>query len=184
MSPGPRSRGTRADHHGDHTNGADGSKEATEKGLPPGLHVRSLWSDDECRSIERDIDGIKVLANAGQLKSATVDRTPFRSKYFFGYGYTYGAQVSGKGAEQLLPPEFVDPIPEWVHSKLISRLEEEEIVPRGWINSAVVNDYLPGGMIGGGGQPHRPEAALCKANLHSHLLRRGPTGIWCSVRFR
>ena len=44
--------------------------------------------------------------------------TPLRSKYFFGWGYTYGAQIKGKGGEMLLPPDLVDPIPEWVTRKI------------------------------------------------------------------
>mmetsp|Transcript_103052 Transcript_103052/g.204571 ORF Transcript_103052/g.204571 Transcript_103052/m.204571 type:complete len:642 (-) Transcript_103052:238-2163(-) len=120
---------------------------AQHLGLPPGLSVQTFWTDEECRGIEQDINTIKVLADAGKLKTGTLDRSPLRSKYFFGYGYTYGAQVAGKGQEQLLPPECVDPIPDWVHDKLIARLEERGLVEKGWINSAVVNDYMPGGMI-------------------------------------
>lgn len=47
----------------------------------------------------------------------------------------------------IIPPEYVDPIPEWVYQKLILKLEEKGVASRGWINCAVVNDYKPGGMI-------------------------------------
>lgn len=118
-----------------------------EDNPPAGITTHHIWSEEEVSSIERDINGIKVLADSGKLKSGTVDRTPLRSKFFFGFGYTYGAQISGKGKEELLPPEMVDPIPDWIHKKLIARMEQKGVVEKGWINSAVVNDYQPGGMI-------------------------------------
>merc|ERR1719217_1735959 len=42
---------------------------------------------------------------------------------------------------------MVDPIPSWILHKLIRRIEERGFVPKGWINSAVINDYSHGGMI-------------------------------------
>jgi len=106
-----------------------------------------FWPVAACALIEAEVEGICALAKVGSFKERTVDRTPLRSKYFFGYGYTYGSQISKKGGEQLLPPGMVDPIPAWIHEKLIAPLEEAGKVPVGWINSAVVNDYRPGGMI-------------------------------------
>merc|ERR1711988_1175809 len=37
--------------------------------------------------------------------------------------------------------------PEWIKDTLIQKLEDKDMVKEGWINSAVVNDYRPGGMI-------------------------------------
>jgi len=109
--------------------------------------LEHFWSEETCQSIEAEIENIGILGRQHKFKPKTLDRTPLRSKYFFGYGYTYGSQISKKGGEQLLPPGMVDEIPEWIRGKLIRPLEEKGIVAEGWINSAVVNDYRPGGMI-------------------------------------
>lgn len=106
-----------------------------------------FWSEEACAKIEADIESLAVMAKAGHFREKTVDRTPLRSKYFFGYGYTYGSQISKKGDEQILPPELIDPVPDFIYDKLILPLEEQGMVREGWINSAVVNDYRPGGMI-------------------------------------
>lgn len=106
-----------------------------------------FWNEDACADIEAEVEGIAGIARAGKYRAKTVDRTPLRSKYFFGYGYTYGSQISKKGGEQILPPELIDPVPDFIYDKLILPLEEKGLVPEGWINSAVVNDYRPGGMI-------------------------------------
>lgn len=117
-------------------------------GLPAGLtSFSAFWSAAQCVGIEAEVEGLRSLAEAGGLRKHTVDRTALRVKYFFGYGYTYGGQIAGRGEERVLPPGLVDPIPEWVRLKLIQRLEEEGHVPCGWINSAVINDYRKGGMI-------------------------------------
>ena len=73
----------------------------------------------------------------------------FRTKYFFGEGYTYGGQLQerGVGNEKLFPKGEVDPIPDWVRELVIKPVEESGLVRAGWINSAVINDYLPGGCI-------------------------------------
>mmetsp|Transcript_10484 Transcript_10484/g.17360 ORF Transcript_10484/g.17360 Transcript_10484/m.17360 type:complete len:381 (-) Transcript_10484:93-1235(-) len=106
-----------------------------------------FWNEEACADIEAEIEGIAVQARKGKYRAKTVDRTPLRSKYFFGYGYTYGSQISKKGGEQILPPELIDPVPDFIYDKLILPLEEKGLVPEGWLNSAVVNDYRPGGMI-------------------------------------
>lgn len=49
--------------------------------------------------------------------------------------------------ERLYPPGFVDPIPEWIEKLVIDPIEEAGLVPPGFINSAVINDYQPGGCI-------------------------------------
>ena len=51
------------------------------------------------------------------------------------------------GNEKLFPKGEVDPIPDWVRELVIKPVEESGLVRAGWINSAVINDYLPGGCI-------------------------------------
>jgi hypothetical protein len=76
-------------------------------------------------------------------------RFSYYDRYFFGEGYTYGSQLSkrGPGMERLYPPGEVDPIPDWVHKLVIKPLVKANVVPEGFINSAVINDYQPGGCI-------------------------------------
>eukprot|EP00747_Dinoflagellata_sp_TGD_P070254 gnl/TRDRNA2_/TRDRNA2_156510_c0_seq1.p1 gnl/TRDRNA2_/TRDRNA2_156510_c0~~gnl/TRDRNA2_/TRDRNA2_156510_c0_seq1.p1 ORF type:complete len:338 (-),score=67.55 gnl/TRDRNA2_/TRDRNA2_156510_c0_seq1:76-1089(-) len=106
-----------------------------------------FWSEEACHEVELFIETLGEMGRKGKFRAKTLDRTPLRSKYFFGYGYTYGSQISKKGGEQILPPELIDPVPDFIYDKLILPLEERGVVPEGWINSAVVNDYRPGGMI-------------------------------------
>merc|ERR1719253_1873280 len=109
-----------------------------------------LFSPDECQELERLIDQVVVDAERGLFKEHTVDLTPMRNKYFFGFAYTYGAQKEHPGArgiEAVWPPEDTSPIPAWISDMIIPRLEARRIVPKGWINSATINDYAPGGCI-------------------------------------
>jgi alkylated DNA repair protein alkB family protein 5 len=78
-----------------------------------------------------------------------VGRAPLRNKNFFGEGYTYGSQLQKRrpGQERLYPPGDVDEIPEWVHQLVIQKLVEHRVIPEGFVNSAVINDYQPGGCI-------------------------------------
>ncbi|GLH15683.1 Putative alkylated DNA repair protein alkB-like protein 5 [Gryllus bimaculatus] len=119
------------------------------KQIHTGIQQRRLFDSEECDAIERKIDEVVKLADQGKYKQCTVDRAPLRSKYFFGEGYTYGSQLSkrGPGMERLYPEGEVDPIPEWVHQLVIRPLVKAGIVPEGFINSAVINDYQPGGCI-------------------------------------
>ena len=114
-----------------------------------GIRQRILFDKEECEKIEEKIDEIVELANSGTYRSRTVDRAPLRVKYFFGEGYTYGKQLTerGPGQERLFPRGEVDEIPEWIFELVISRLEKAGIVPKGFVNSAVINDYQPGGCI-------------------------------------
>ena len=114
-----------------------------------GIRQRILFDKEECETIETKIDEIVEYANKGQYKSRTVDRAPLRVKYFFGEGYTYGKQLAerGPGQERLFPRGEVDEIPGWVSELVVSRLEKAGIVPKGFVNSAVINDYQPGGCI-------------------------------------
>ena len=53
----------------------------------------------------------------------------------------------GAGHEKLYPRGEVDPIPDWLTELVIRPVEESGLVRAGWLNSAVINDYLPGGCI-------------------------------------
>ncbi|KAI8794392.1 RNA demethylase ALKBH5, partial [Biomphalaria glabrata] len=74
---------------------------------------------------------------------------PLRNKYFFGEGYTYGSQLTkrGPGSERLYSKGDVDEIPKWIHRLVITPLYKANVIPEGFVNSAVINDYKPGGCI-------------------------------------
>ncbi|XP_063286724.1 RNA demethylase ALKBH5 [Pelobates fuscus] len=114
-----------------------------------GIRQLRLFSPAECALIESRIDDVVSRAEKGMYREHTVDRAPLRNKYFFGEGYTYGAQLQkrGPGQERLYPPGQVDDIPDWVHELVIRRLVERNVIPEGFVNSAVINDYQPGGCI-------------------------------------
>lgn len=114
------------------------------------LQSLPLFSSTECEELEALIEKVVIDAQRGLFKPHSVDLTPMRNKYFFGFAYTYGAQKEHPGAhgvEAVWPPEDTSPIPAWVHEKIISKLEARRVVPKGWINSATINDYAPGGCI-------------------------------------
>lgn len=109
-----------------------------------------LFSPSECEEIEALIEQVVIDARRGLFKERTVDLTPMRNKYFFGFAYTYGAQREHPGAhgvEAVWPPEETSEVPAWIQEKLIAKLEARRAVPKGWINSAVINDYAAGGCI-------------------------------------
>jgi alkylated DNA repair protein alkB family protein 5 len=109
-----------------------------------------LFTPDECEYLEALINQVVVDAERGLFKERTVDLTPMRNKYFFGFAYTYGAQKEHPGArgiEAVWPPEETSEIPLWISDMVISRLEARKIVPKGWVNSATINDYAAGGCI-------------------------------------
>uniref|UniRef100_A0A803JZU9 RNA demethylase ALKBH5 n=1 Tax=Xenopus tropicalis TaxID=8364 RepID=A0A803JZU9_XENTR len=114
-----------------------------------GIRQVRLFSPDECARIEAKIDEVVSRAEKGLYREHTVDRAPLRNKYFFGEGYTYGAQLQrrGPGQERLYPKGEVDEIPAWVNELVIRRLVEHRVIPEGFVNSAVINDYQPGGCI-------------------------------------
>lgn len=114
-----------------------------------GIQQLRLFSPEECAKIEARIDEVVSRAEKGLYKEHTVDRAPLRNKYFFGEGYTYGSQLQrrGPGQERLYPRGEVDTIPEWVHDLVIQKLVEHRVIPEGFVNSAVINDYQPGGCI-------------------------------------
>ena len=113
------------------------------------VDTKQMFDETETAIIEWNIDNIVKDARLGKYKRFTVDKAPLRTKYFFGEGYTYGGQLQERGAgnEKLYPRGEVDPIPEWMKELVIRPVEESGLVRSGWINSAVVNDYLPGGCI-------------------------------------
>jgi alkylated DNA repair protein alkB family protein 5 len=53
----------------------------------------------------------------------------------------------GPGNERLYPKGEVDPIPDWIFELIVDPLVKAGIIPEGFVNSAVTNDYLPGGCI-------------------------------------
>ena len=114
-----------------------------------GIKQRRLFNEIECREIEKKIDEVVENAEKGIYKEHTVDRAPLRNKYFFGEGYTYGSQLErkGPGMERVYARGEVDDIPEWIDELLIQPLVKAKIIPDNFINSAVINDYQPGGCI-------------------------------------
>ncbi|XP_053327711.1 RNA demethylase ALKBH5 [Spea bombifrons] len=114
-----------------------------------GIQQLRLFTPEECARIEAKIDEVVSRADKGLYREHTVDRAPLRNKYFFGEGYTYGSQLQkrGPGQERLYPKGEVDEIPEWVHELVIRRLVQHRLIPEGFVNSAVINDYQPGGCI-------------------------------------
>ena len=114
-----------------------------------GITQRRLFSDDQCEEIEKKIDEVVRIAERGMYKEHTVDRAPLRNKYFFGEGYTYGSQLEkkGPGMERLFPKGEVDEIPDWIDQLVVQPLVEAKLIPEGFVNSAAINDYMPGGCI-------------------------------------
>ena len=114
-----------------------------------GIQQRRLFTAEQCADIEKKIDKVVFLASKGFYKRHTVDRAPLRNKYFFGEGYTYGSQMArrGPGNERVYQKGEVDDVPKWIERMVIKPLIDAKLVPENFINSAVINDYLPGGCI-------------------------------------
>lgn len=114
-----------------------------------GIQQRRLFTVEQCTQIEKKIDKVVFLANKGFYKRHTVDRAPLRNKYFFGEGYTYGSQMArrGPGMERLYQKGEVDEIPKWIGRMVIKPLVDAKLIPENFVNSAVINDYQPGGCI-------------------------------------
>ncbi|XP_041960352.1 RNA demethylase ALKBH5 isoform X2 [Alosa sapidissima] len=124
-------------------------REAEARRVKSGIKQATVFSAQECALIEQKIDEVVAKGDKGLYREHTVDRAPLRNKYFFGEGYTYGAQLErrGPGQERLYSKGEVDDIPDWVHELVISRLVERGLLSEGFVNSAVINDYQPGGCI-------------------------------------
>lgn len=124
-------------------------REQEARRVKSSIQQKNIFTPEECEHIESKIDEVVANAEAGLYREHTVDRAPLRNKYFFGEGYTYGAQLEkrGPGQERLYQKGQVDDIPGWVHELVIKRLVSAGVVPEGFVNSAVINDYQPGGCI-------------------------------------
>ena len=114
-----------------------------------GIKQRVLFDPEDCLKIEKKIDEVVANAAEGQYREKTVDKAPLRIKYFFGEGYTYGKQMNerGPGQERLYARGVVDDIPKWIFDMVEKKIVNAGIVPKNFINSAVINDYQPGGCI-------------------------------------
>ena len=116
-----------------------------------GVDTRVLFDGPACDRIEEHIDAVRREADRGGYRVCTVDRAPLRHKYFFGEGYVYGPQLrrrgAGPGNEKLYPEGECDPIPQWILDLVVAPVVRAGILPEGFVNSAVINDYFPGGCI-------------------------------------
>lgn len=107
----------------------------------------TFFSESACGRVEACIEGTAQLAAQKFFRCPrTVDKTPYRTKYFFGYGYTYG-KGREEGVNELLPEGSVDPIPTWILHTVVAPLVARGVIPHGFINSVVINDYFTGGSI-------------------------------------
>ncbi|XP_019717829.1 RNA demethylase ALKBH5 [Hippocampus comes] len=133
----------------DHSDDSGELREQEAHRVRSSVLQKSIFAPEECARIEEKIDEVVAKAEAGLYREHTVDRAPLRNKYFFGEGYTYGAQLEkrGPGQERLYRKGQVDDIPSWVHELVIQRLVSAGVIPEGFVNSAVINDYQPGGCI-------------------------------------
>ncbi|XP_042720322.1 RNA demethylase ALKBH5 isoform X2 [Lagopus leucura] len=147
--PYERKRRYHEDSGSDPSDYEEQREEEEARKVKSGIRQLRLFSAEECAKIEARIDDVVSRAEKGLYKEHTVDRAPLRNKYFFGEGYTYGSQLQrrGPGQERLYPRGEVDAIPEWVHDLVIRKLVEHRVIPEGFVNSAVINDYQPGGCI-------------------------------------
>ena len=149
---------------------SDVSKTIREKVMAEKIHdsasSKILFTHQQARTIEHRIINMEMKASNEELwgagihmktgqgegsgigrgfKDRTVDRTPLLVKYFFGEGYS--SQATAPGQEKLYPSGTVDEMPDWIKELVIKPVEDDGLVPRDWINSAVVNVYLPGGCF-------------------------------------
>lgn len=133
----------------DHSDDSVENREQEASRVKSSILQKNIFTPEECALIEGKIDDVVAKGEAGLYREHTVDRAPLRNKYFFGEGYTYGSQLEkrGPGQERLYRKGEVDDIPSWVHELVIKRLVSSGVVPEGFVNSAVINDYQPGGCI-------------------------------------
>lgn len=128
---------------------SENSDETELEKIHKGILQRVLFEEEDCVKIEKKIDEVVENAEKGQYREKTVDKAPLRIKYFFGEGYTYGKQMSerGPGQERLYARGVVDDIPEWIVKMVEKKIVDAGIIPKNFVNSAVINDYQPGGCI-------------------------------------
>lgn len=109
-------------------------------------HYPGFFNPLQSAQIEAWIEDTVLRGFLGLLGgTSTVDYTPCRTKYFFGSGYTYGRGLRGR--EELLPLGSVGPIPDWLQHLVIAPLVHSRIIPHGWVDSVVMNDYRAGSSI-------------------------------------
>lgn len=144
-----RKRRDSADEHEREEEEEDVARASEARKVKSGITQARMFTPEECARIEAKIDDVVANGDRGLYREHTVDRAPLRNKYFFGEGYTYGAQLEkrGPGQERLYSKGEVDEIPPWVHELVIEPLVARGIIPEGFVNSAVINDYQPGGCI-------------------------------------
>lgn len=137
------------DEEFEHSDYAGEPREQEARLVKKGIMQKSIFTPEESAQIEEKIDEVVANAEAGKYREHTVDRAPLRNKYFFGEGYTYGAQLEkrGPGQERLYKKGEVDEIPDWIQELVIKRLVDSGVIAEGFVNSAVINDYQPGGCI-------------------------------------
>ena len=135
--------------HSKHTSHVETERERELRKVHSGIEQVRMFDKEKCLEIEEKIDLVVKCGDVGGFKEHTVDRAPLRNKYFFGEGYTYGSQLErkGPGMERLYQKGEVDDIPKWIYDLVIKPLEAAKVVPEGFVNSAVINDYMPGGCI-------------------------------------
>lgn len=143
-----RRRRDSGDEH-EHEQEEEDARASEASKVKRGITQVRAFTSDECARIEAKIDEVVSRGERGLYREHTVDRAPLRNKYFFGEGYTYGSQLEkrGPGQERLYSKGEVDEIPAWVSELVIAPLVARGIVPEGFVNSAVINDYQPGGCI-------------------------------------
>lgn len=149
LGDGSAAKGRKRHHSEDELRVHEELRESVALKVKGSIKQACIFTSEECVRIESKIDEVVAKADRGLYREHTVDRAPLRNKYFFGEGYTYGAQLEkrGPGQERLYSKGEVDEIPGWVHELVISRLVEQGLLPEGFVNSAVINDYQPGGCI-------------------------------------
>lgn len=148
-----------------------------------GIQQKFLFNELEVGLIEHYINQMVFLAECGVFKAKSVDKAPLRNKYFFGEGYTYGSQLTqkGRGMERLYPKEEIEPIPDWLQDLVIQPLINANLVPNGFINSVVINDYQPGGCIVSHiDPPHLFDRPIISVSLMSN----GALSFGCKFNFK
>ena len=70
------------------------------------------------------------------------DKVPSLGKRLFST-LAVGGPYPKEGHEKLYPEGAIDEMPDWITELVIKPIEEDGMVPEGWINSAVVGDLGP-----------------------------------------
>lgn len=61
----------------------------------------------------------------------------------------YGHQLSNLGSKsaKLYPKGEVDPIPSWIMDAVVRPIVQIGVIPKDFVNSVVITEYLPGGCL-------------------------------------